>query len=138
MDRYKVFDHTADLGLDIYGKTVEELFANAAFAIFDNITNLENVQTVVERKITVEGDGWEDLLVNYLREILYLYNGEELLLKEFSIMEIDSRHLEGQVSGEFYASSKHRIHAEIKAVTYHQASVRETPEGWVGRVICDV
>jgi SHS2 domain-containing protein len=138
MDRYKVFDHTADLGLDIYGKTVEELFANAAFAIFDNITNLENVQTAVERKITVEGDGWEDLLVNYLREVLYLFNGEALLLKDFSIMEIDPRHLEGQVSGEVYDSSKHKIHAEIKAVTYHQASVRETPEGWVGRLICDV
>lgn len=138
MDRYRVFDHTADLGLEIYGKTAKELFANAAFAIFDNIADLENVNTVVERTIVIEGDGWEDLLVNYLREVLYFFNGESLLLKDFSIKEIDPQHLEGLVSGEFYDSSKHRIHAEIKAVTYHQISVRETPDGWTGRVICDV
>lgn len=138
MDRYRVFDHTADLGLEIYGKTVAELFANAAFAIFDCIADLDTVNTIVERKIAIEGDGWEDLFVNYLREVLYLFNGEALLLRDFFIQEIDPRHLEGLAMGEFYDPSKHRVHAEIKAVTYHQASVRETPEGWTGRVICDV
>ena len=138
MDRYNVFDHTADLGLEIYGKTVEELFANAAFAIFDSISDLKNVHATVERQIVVEGKDWEDLLVNYLREVLYLFNGESLLLNKFSIMEINHQHLEGLVSGEIYNSSKHRIHTEIKAVTYHQISVRETPVGWTGRVICDV
>ena len=138
MNRYRVFDHTADLGLEIYGKTVKELFANAAFAIFDSIADLENVCAAVERKIVIDGEGWEDLLVNYLREVLYLFNGESLLLNKFSIMEIDPQHLEGLVSGEIYDSSKHRIHTEIKAVTYHQISVRETPVGWTGRVICDV
>jgi SHS2 domain-containing protein len=138
MDRYNVFDHTADLGLEIYGKTVKELFANAAFAIFDSIADLKHVHATVERQIVVEGKDWEDLLVNYLREVLYLFNGESLLLSKFSIMEINPQHLEGLVLGEIYDSSKHRIHTEIKAVTYHQISVRETPDGWTGRVICDV
>ena len=138
MDRYKVFDHTADLGLEIYGKTVKDLFANAAFAVFDIVTELERVGTTVERKIVVEGSGWEDLLVNYLREILYLFNGKDLLLKKYSIMEIDSQHLKGKVWGEVFDPSKHRINAEIKAVTYHQTMVRETPDGWQGRVILDV
>jgi SHS2 domain-containing protein len=138
MNRYRVFDHTADLGLEIYGKTVKELFANAAFAIFDNISDLKHVHTVVERKIVVEGEGWEDLLVNYLREVLYLFNGEGLLLKEYSIMTIEPHHLEGLVAGEIFDSAKHSIHTEIKAVTYHQVTVRETPNMWVGRVILDV
>jgi SHS2 domain-containing protein len=137
MNRYRVFDHTADLGLEIYGKTVKELFANAAFAIFDNISDLKHVHTVVERKV-VEGEGWEDLLVNYLREVLYLFNGEGLLLKEYSIMTIEPHHLEGLVAGEIFDSAKHSIHTEIKAVTYHQVTVRETPNMWVGRVILDV
>jgi len=138
MDRYRVFDHTADLGVEIYGKTVKELFANAAFAVFDILTDLNRVRAIEEKKITVEGEGWEDLLINYLREVLYFFNGEGILLKKFSIMEIDPQHLEGLVSGERFDSSKHRIHTEIKAVTYHQVTVRETPDGWVGRVICDV
>jgi SHS2 domain-containing protein len=138
MERYKVFDHTADLGLEIYGKTVKELFANAAFAVFDIITDLNSVKATEERTIIVEGEGWEDLLVNYLREVLYMFNGEGLLLKEYSIIEIDPQHLEGRVSGEFFNPSKHRINKEIKAVTYHQVTVRETPEMWTVRVILDV
>ncbi len=138
MHRYKLFDHTADLGVEIYGKTVNELFANAAFSVFDIITELKHVTPDVERKIVVEGEGWEDLLVNYLREILYLFNGEGLLLKEYSVQKIDPRHLEGKVSGERFDPAKHRINTEIKAVTYHQVTVRKTPDMWVGRVIFDV
>lgn len=138
MKRYWLFDHTADLGVEIYGKTVKELFTNAAFAVFDSIADLSRVSTTEERTIIVEGEGWEDLLVNFLREILYLFNGEGLLLKEYSIRKIDSHHLEGKVSGERFDPSKHRIYKEIKAVTYHQVAVRETPDGWQGRVIFDV
>jgi SHS2 domain-containing protein len=138
MDRYRVFDHTADLGVEIYGTTVKELFANAAFAVFDMLTDLDRVLTSEERKIIVEGEGWEDLLVNYLREVLYLFNGEGLLLREYSIIEIDPQHLEGKVSGEVFDPLKHRMNKEIKAVTYHQITVRETPGMWIGRVIFDV
>ncbi len=138
MHRYKLFDHTADLGVEVYGKTANELFANAAFAVFDILADLSHVSPTVERKIVVDGDGWEDLLVNYLREILYLYNGEGLLLKEFSVLDIDPRHLEGKVAGEPFDPAKHTINTEIKAVTYHQAAVKEAPKEWTGRVIFDV
>ena len=136
--RYALFDHTADLGVEIYGKTLPELFANAAFALFDLMTDLRIVRTTEERLVVVEGEGREDLLVNYLREILYLFNGEGLLLKEFSIMKMDPNHLEAQVSGEPFDPAKHRINMEIKAVTYHQVTVGNTSEGWTGRVIFDV
>jgi len=138
MDRYRVFDHTADLGVEIFGKTVQELFANAAFAVFDILTDLNRVRAIEEKKIAVEGEGWEDLLINYLREVLYLFNGEGLLLKEFSIIDIDPQQLRGKVSGEVFDPLKHRMNKEIKAVTYHQITVRETPDMWVGRVIFDV
>ena len=138
MHRYKLFDHTADLGVEVHGKTVNELFANAAFAVFDVLADLSHVSPIVERKIVVDGEGWEDLLVNYLREILYMYNGEGLLLKEFSVFDIDPRHLEGKVAGEPFDPAKHTINTEIKAVTYHQVAVKEDQGMWTGRVIFDV
>lgn len=136
--RYTIFDHTADLGVDIYGKTLPELFANASYAVFDLITDLALVRSIEKRRVLVEGEGLEDLLVNYLREILYLFNGDGLLLKEYSVMKIDPHYLEGQVSGEPFDPTRHRIHMEIKAVTYHQVTVQNTSEGWKGRVIFDV
>jgi SHS2 domain-containing protein len=138
MRKYHIFDHTADLGVDIYGKTLQELYANAAFAIFDIITDLHRVKTLESREITIEGAGREDLLINYLREILYLFNGERLLLKECVVTEVDRQSLKGIVSGERFNPQKHSINTEIKAVTYHQTSIRQTPKGWRGRVIFDV
>ncbi len=136
--KYSIFDHTADLGLEIYGKDEKELFSNAAFALFDIITNIDDVDIKEERNLVIEGSDREDLLVNFLREILYMFNGEGLLLKEVFISELDSHHLIGEVRGEYFDQEKHRINEEIKAVTYHQVGVQETPKGWKGRIICDV
>ena len=138
MERYRVFDHTADLGLEVYGKDEKELFSNAAFAIFDLIVDLQEIDIKETRRLVVKGADREDLLVNYLREILYMLNGEGMLLKDFSILEISSRHLVGEVRGEPFNPDKHSIKAEIKAVTYHQVKVEKNKDGWKARVIFDV
>lgn len=136
--RYKIFNHTADLGLEIFGKEEKELFSNAAFAVFDLIVDLQDVNIKETRRLVVKGADREDLFVNYLRELLYMWNGEGMLLKDFSVLEIDSRHLVGEMKGEPFDPARHTIKTEIKAVTYHQVEVKETKEGWKGRVIFDV
>jgi len=138
MKRYRVFDHTADLGIEIFGETQKALFIHAAFAVFDLMADLDSVQPKESLRISVEGADREDLLINYLREVLYLFNGKKLLLKNFSIDEMDDRHLTGNVQGEFFDPGRHLLKREIKAVTYHRAEVRETEHGWQGKVIFDV
>lgn len=138
MELYRTFDHTADLGLAISGTSEEVLFANAAFAIFDIITDLGRVEPRETRRVLVKGDSREDLLINFLREVLYLYNGERWLLKEIRVIKIDEKALEAEARGEPFDVQKHEICKEIKAVTYHQAQVRKTPDGWAARVIFDV
>ncbi len=138
MKPYKVFNHTADLGIEVFGKTEKDVFSRAAFAVFDLMADLRFVRPVLKRPITVEGADREDLLVNYLREVLYLFTGKKILLKVFKIGEIDGHQLKGEVMGEVFDPARHRLKREIKAVTYHRAEVRETPEGWRGRVILDV
>ncbi len=138
MKPYHTFDHTADLGLAIKGASDAELFANAAFAVFDIITDLDRVEVRDARPIVVEGDSREDLLVNFLREVLYLYNGEHWLMKEIRIVRMSERSLEAEALGEPLDGQKHEICKEIKAVTYHQVEVSQTPDGWAARVIFDV
>ena len=138
MKPYNTFDHTADLGLAIRGTSEEDLFANAAFAVFDIITDLGRVEPRETRRILVEGDSREDLLINFLREVLYLYNGERWLLKELRVTRIGERVLDAEARGEPLDQRKHDICKEIKAVTYHQAEVQKTPDGWAARVIFDV
>ena len=81
MTVYRQFYHTADLGIEVFGGTAGELFTNAAFAMFDLITQLNCVELRETRRIEVEGVDLDDLLVNFLRESLYLFNGEHWLAK---------------------------------------------------------
>ncbi len=138
MKRYALFDHTADVGIEIYGTDIKGLFLNAAFAMYDILTDLDCVGTTETGEIVAEGKDREDLLINYLRESLYAFNGRGLLLKEQEIRLMEETRVAAAFRGEFFDPSKHRLRQEIKAVTYHQASIRKTPQGWTGRVIFDV
>jgi SHS2 domain-containing protein len=135
---YRIFDHTADLGVEISGGTLEELYAGAAFALFDLLTDLSTVRAGIVREIVVAGEDPADILVNFLREALYAWNGEKFLMKSCLIREVKPQRLKALLRGESFDPSRHRIKQEIKAVTYHQASVRETAEGWKAKVVFDV
>jgi SHS2 domain-containing protein len=138
MERYRTFDHTADLGLEIYGRDGKELFSNAAFALFDTITDIDGVVSREKRTVTVEGSDREDLLVNFMREILSLFHIEGFLTSRFTVYELDEHSLSGEAKGEIFDPKKHGINVEIKAVTYHQVRIAPTSDGLMGRVICDV
>jgi SHS2 domain-containing protein len=135
---YRIFDHTADLGVEVTAATLEELYAGAAFALFELLTDLSSVRAGVARAIVVSGEDSADLLVNFLREILYAWNGDRFLMKACRIQEVSPRRLKALLRGEPFDPSRHRIQQEIKAVTYHQASVEKTGDVWVARVIFDV
>ena len=138
MKTYRTFDHTADLGIEVFGKDEKEVYQNAGMAVHDLIADLRHVKPREIRKVAVEGRDREDLLVNFLREILYLYNGEHWLLKKLSIEKMGRGKIEATLRGEAFDRSRHSLRHEIKAVTYHQAEVKETPGGWKARVIFDV
>jgi SHS2 domain-containing protein len=136
---YRIFDHTADLGVEVTGATLEELYAGAAFALFDLLTDLQTVRAGRSREIDVIGENPADLLVNFLRETLYAWNGEEFLMKSCLVREATPKRIKAVLRGEGFDPARHRILQEIKAVTYHQCSVMERPEGgWVARVVFDV
>jgi len=135
---WRLLDHTADLGIEVEGSSLEELFARAGETVFELMVELNTVETTVSRKLVIEGADLPDLWVNYLREVLYLWGGEGLLMKKVDVNQLTDTYLEATLYGEPYDSRKHALMMEIKAVTYHKAEVVRTPEGWKGRVIFDV
>lgn len=163
MTRYEVFDHTADLGILFEGRDLADLFETAAFAVFDLMTELPAVEERRTHRFVVTGGDREDLLVNFLRELLYLFNGRGFLVRRCAVRiddagepETRSRpapseavsvgsepvppqwRLEAEAAGEPFAPDRHRMKTEIKAVTYHGLEIRETTAGWWGRIVCDV
>ncbi len=138
MNKYILIDHTADIGIDVFGASLQELFVNAAFALFDIITDLSKTEDKIAYKISVSGIDREQLLVSWLSELLYLHDVKNLLFKDFCIEGITDNQLNATVWGEAFREDKHVIKTEIKAVTYHCLSIIQEDHHWKARVIFDI
>ena len=138
MGQYEFINHTADLGIKVRGLSLKELFENAARAMFDLIVDLDTVKTRNQITIEIKGDELEELLANWLRDILYRYNGDEYLLKEFKIEKISPEGLKARVRGEKLDMSRHSLKREIKAVTYHDLKIKKLNHEWQAQIIFDI
>ncbi|MCB2146870.1 MAG: archease [Deltaproteobacteria bacterium] len=135
---YTLLDHTADLRIRVSGADPADLFKNAGLALFDLITNPDQLKSQEEMVIHVGGDDPADLMVNYLRELLYLWTGKEKLVKRIEIVRISDTAVSARLSADRYRPERHEILHEIKAVTYHQIDVSRTRDGWQATVVFDV
>ncbi|MBU1711866.1 MAG: archease [Proteobacteria bacterium] len=135
---YKLIDHTADFGIEVYGTRLKELFENAAGAMYDVITDTNRLNALSEININISGEDWPDLMVNWLRELLYLWTGKGLLVKIADIVSISEYTLSANVKYEPYVPARHLIKSELKAVTYHQIEVEGKNSEWKARIIFDV
>jgi len=124
---YELVDHTADVGIKAYGKTLAEAFEHAAQAMFDIITDHSEIESVGQYDIELDAPDLEQLVVDFLSELLFLHTAQNLVFGFFKI-ELDEKknHLHSHVCGEPYRTSKHKVGTEIKAVTYHMLQVRKT------------
>ncbi|MGD0626223.1 MAG: archease [Thermodesulfobacteriota bacterium] len=138
MKRYETFDHTADLGVRVFGQTCEEVFANAAYALFDLLTDLNHVRENLSYDLRVEAADREELLVRWLSELLFLCESRGYLFKNFSFSHLDQTSLQAEARGETFEPSRHEFKMEIKAVTYHQVELKEKDGKWEARVIFDI
>lgn len=135
---YKIINHTADFGIHVFGADAKTLFSSAAAAMFDLLTDADSIKGSSRIDLEVSGEDWADLMVNWLRETLYLWNGRELLVKTTLIETLSQQNLTAKVVADRYDPKRHVIKTEIKAVTYHQTKVVCKSTGWEAVVIFDV
>ena len=125
MKTYELIEHTADVGIKAYGKNISEAFANAAKGMFDIITDNSEIESIGEYEIHMQAHDLEQLLVDWLSELLFLNSAKNLVFGFFNVnVDEDNNSLLAHVFGEKYNLSKHKIGVEIKAVTYHILEVR--------------
>jgi SHS2 domain-containing protein len=125
MKNYELIEHTADVGVKAYGKTIAEAFKHAAEGMFDIITDESSIDPVGEYEILLDAPDLEQLLVDWLSKLLYLNDAQDLVFGEFEVT-LSGNHLSAYVYGEKYDKKKHGMGVEIKAVTYHMLQVHET------------
>lgn len=135
---YQTIDHTADLGIIVKGPDVKQLFIHAAQAITDLMVEGDISDKTAIRDVLVKGEDFPDLMVRWLGEILYLFEGENLIVNLIEVKSISPIQLKSTLTLARFEPEHHQILREIKAVTYHQISVDKSDDGWEAKVIFDI
>ncbi len=135
---YETFEHTADVGIRARAAGLPELFADAARGLFSVIvSNFAAVGTSEEVGFQLEGESVEDLLHDWLAELLYTFHVRRMVLREFDV-RIGAGGLSATARGEPIDLGRHEIDVEVKAITWHGFKVEKTPDGWLAEVIVDI
>jgi SHS2 domain-containing protein len=138
MEPFRVLEHTADIGFEAFGRTRQEVFANAARALVNIVVDLPSITARQEVRIEVEASDPPSLLVNWLSEILYLSDAEGWLFSDFEMRSLTDRSLSALARGEKFDPTRHQTKLLVKAITYHQLALEKTLEGWRAQVYVDI
>lgn len=122
---FEIIDHTADVGIIAYGTDIRQAFANAARAMFSLITELDEVEEIIYRDIELTAPDQESLIVEWLNELIYLFDTENIIFERFDITQLNSTQLKARSYGEKVNSSKHKLKTGIKAATYHMLRINK-------------
>ncbi len=130
---------TADVAFVAYGKDLNELFENAALAMFEVMVNTRQIEEKVEEKVSVDGYDLESLMFNWLNELLYISDSKNMAFNKF-IVKIDESNLrlEATCRGEVINPEKHETRTVVKAATYHQMKIWKENDIWKAQVILDI
>lgn len=138
MESFRILGHTADIGFEAFGQTREEVFANSARALQSLMVDLEAIAPRDEIEIQVEGADPASLLVNWLSEILFRIDADGRLFHDFEIRSLGDRSLAAIARGEPFDRARHQVNLQVKAITYHQLALDQTPQGWRAQVYVDI
>ena len=138
MAEYETLEHTADIGFRAWGATAPELFRNAARAMMAIALDPATLSGGEEKKVEVTGDGYPDLMVNWLSKVLYFFDSDKFAGRDFRVDEIDGNHLRARLIGEPRDPQRHPWELIIKAITYHQLKVEEVNGRWEAEVFLDI
>jgi SHS2 domain-containing protein len=130
---------TADVAFLAYGKDLNELFANAALAMFEVMINTKKVKPEITKEVKTEGNDLQSLMFNWLNELLVLVDSENLAFSQFKV-KINEKNLKlnAECLGEKIDTKKHETKTMVKAATYHAMKIDKIKNIWKAQVILDI
>jgi len=137
MVQFETFEHEADIGIRGFGGSMKEAFENAAVALYAVMVNIDTVNPVEERTITVSAPDRELLLVEWLNALLAISDIERIVFSKFEV-GMEGTTLTGVAWGETLDKERHEPHLEVKGATYHLLSVKEQDGKYTAQCVVDV
>lgn len=135
--KYKFIDDlTSDVMFEAYGKDLKELFENAALALFEIICQRKKVSAKKRKEVEVKAESIEDLMFNWLQELIALVDTDQMFFSKFKIIEISDKHLRAECFGE--PATPEKGETVVKSLTYYGFKLEKTKSGYKVRVSCDI
>jgi len=134
---FREIEHTSETGFIAEGETLNEVFVEAARALFEVMADTSNVEARLEHQVELSAPDVEQLIHNWLEELNFLSQTRHELYSYFEVT-IDDNRLSATLRGEPIDLHKHRLRLEVKAVTYGDFYLKKKGDGWETRVIVDV
>jgi len=142
---FEIVDHTADIGIKVWADQLRSLFTEAAKATLSIIADIKTVEKKEKRNIKIEAENIEELFLQWLKEILYVIEKDEMLFSEFQIENDNFSYcddfqcfIQAVLSGEKINPTRHGICTEIKAVTRHNFFLKKEDDLWKTFVLFDI
>ena len=135
---FDIINHSADAGIIAYGEDIKQLFSNASLALFSLITDVQDIKEKLSHQVEVNSDNRDDLLVEWLNELIYLFDADYLLFNRFEFESLDDNQLKANCYGEKFDPARHRIKIGVKAATYHMLKIAKDSKGYKAQVIFDI
>jgi len=122
-NKYRVLEHTADVGLLARGDTLAEAFTNAGLGMFAIMVDLRTVRPSSVIYVDIVEETHESLLFEWLNRLLYYFDTQNILFRKLEIRTFENYHITAVCYGEVYNSQRHAIKTGIKSATFHRIMV---------------
>jgi SHS2 domain-containing protein len=142
MPAYKFLEGvvTADLAFEASGNDLSALFTNAAQAVLVSQADVKTIQPKITKKIILKNADVGQLLFDFLNEIIYIKDAEQLIFASVkaAVIKNEEYELVADLKGETIDIKKHKLGNDLKAVTMHKFDVSQTKTGWKCTVVIDI
>ncbi len=140
---YKFIDHTADVKVRGWGRTIEEAFSQVALSLMATISpSLEKIDHKIEREINIKSEDKYALCIDFLTEFLYIFDVDELVFSNIEVQSIIMKkgyfQLKALAKGEKFNKNVHEIGIEVKAITYSFMNIEEKKEKVTIDIVFDI
>jgi len=135
---YRQLPHTADLAWRLWGASLPKLFENAGRALSATLTDRRYLRSRTTLEVSLTSVDREALLVDWLNHLLYLFDVDGFLGRDFQVESLTPVSLKARVIGENFDPTRHPERTAVKAATFHQLSIVPAGDGWQATVVLDL
>lgn len=140
--KFEFLEHTADVYIRAFGKSMEEAYANSALAMFEVMTDTDKIAQTKQENLEVEAEDQYALLYNWLENLLVKFETEGMFYSKFEITDWKETEenftFKAKIWGEKYDAQKHPQKVGVKAVTYHRMMIIREKDSAVLEFILDI